>query len=328
MDYERRRILSAGAALAGTGMLGLAPRLANAADPLRVGVLIPGSKSDKGFMQSGYDGLVAAQAKHGAQLKVSTIENVKDAEMEQAFTALASKSALVIGVGGQCQAAITRIAPRFPKVRFSIAGSAGGDVPSNVAQYDPRQAEIAFMAGAGAALLSKTGAVSYVGGFEIPAIVNAGKEFGNGAKYVKPDIRYFSTLTGDFDDITKAKEATLSAISQGADIHYHILNSGLRGIEQAATEKGTHIIGGYSNYCGINPLYVAYSVSGIGYQVQWAIDRFMAGDWQPGVTSFGLAKGPQASDFIICSGATPAITAKLNEIRQDLLAGKIKTLLG
>ena len=39
-----------------------------------------------------------------------------------------------------------------------------------------KQAEIAFVAGAAAAMLSENGAVSYVGGLEIPSIVNAGTE--------------------------------------------------------------------------------------------------------------------------------------------------------
>ena len=43
---------------------------AAAADPLKVGVLIPGSKSDKGWMESGYDGLRRAEKKHGDKIKV------------------------------------------------------------------------------------------------------------------------------------------------------------------------------------------------------------------------------------------------------------------
>jgi len=68
-----------------------------------------------------------------------------------------------------------------------------------------RQAEIAFVAGAAAAMLSKSGAVSYVGGLEISAIVNAGKEFGHGAKYVNANIKFFENYTGDFDDVGKAR---------------------------------------------------------------------------------------------------------------------------
>jgi basic membrane protein A len=255
------------------------------------------------------------------------IENINYADMDQALTNLATSNDLVIGVGGQTQAAVYKIAKRFPKVKFSIVGGNEAEALPNVAGYDVKQAEIAFAAGAAAAMLSKNGAVSYVGGLEIPSIVNAGKEFGNGAKYVNANIKYFENYTGDFDDVAKSKEATLAAIAQGADVHYHILNLGLRGMEQAAKDKSTHIIGSYTDRCGSDPLYVAYSITGVGYQVQYAIDQAVSGEWKPGYKEFGLHMGPQASDMIICGG-TPEQKAKLDEIKKDILAGKIKVLKG
>lgn len=302
-----------------------APR-AVAEGPLRVGVLIPGSKSDKGWMESGYDGLKRAEAKHGAKVKVSFVENVKFADMEQALTMLATKSDLVIGVGGQTEASVRKVAKRFAKVKFSVVGGNKGSQDQNVAQYDVRQAEIAFVAGAAAAMLSKNGAVSYVGGLEIPAIVNAGKEFGKGAKFVKPDIKYFESYTGDFDDVAKSKEATLAAIAQGADVHYHILNLGLRGMEQAAREKSTHIIGSYTDRCGTDPLYVAYSITGVGYQVEYAIDQLVAGTWKAEFKPFGLKMGPKSSDLKVCGGLSAEQLKKLDQIKADILAGKIQTL--
>lgn len=298
-----------------------------AADPVTIGVLLPGSKSDKGWMESGYDGLVAAQKAQGAKIKVQMIENINYADMEQALTNLASKNKLVIGVGGQTQAAVLKIAKRFPKTNFSIVGGNKGESLPNVAGYDVKQAEIAFVAGAAAALLSKNGAVSYVGGMEIPSIVNAGKEFGNGAKYINPSIKYFENYTGDFDNVAKSKEATLAAIAQGADVHYHILNLGLRGMEQAAKEKGTKIVGSYTDRCGSDPLYPAYSITGVGYQVQYAIKEFVGGTWKAGYKPFGLAMGPEASDMVVC-GATPQVKAKLDEIKKAIGEGKIKVLEG
>ncbi|MGZ9810882.1 BMP family protein [Pseudoroseicyclus sp. H15] len=292
-----------------------------------VGVLIPGSTSDKGWMESGYDGLVAAQAEHGDLLKVQMIENISDADMEQALTQLAMANDLVIGVGGQTQQAVFKIAARFPDTSFSIVGGNEGQEAPNVAGYDVKQAEIAFVAGAAAALMSETGAVSYVGGAEIPSIVNAGEEFGAGARYINPDIRYFEAYTGDFDDVAGSKEATLAAINQGADVHYHILNLGLRGMEQAAAENGTHIIGSYSDYCGVDPLYIAYSITGVGYQVEYAIDQLVEGTWEPGYKPFGLAMGSEASDMVVCN-SDPEVEAELEEIMQKLLAGDIETLEG
>ena len=107
-----------------------------AADPVTIGILIPGSKSDKGWMESGYDGMVAAQKGMGDKIKVQMIENINYADMEQALTNLASKNKLVIGVGGQTQAAVLKIAKRFPKTMFSIVGGNKGEALPNVAGYD------------------------------------------------------------------------------------------------------------------------------------------------------------------------------------------------
>jgi basic membrane protein A len=255
------------------------------------------------------------------------IENINYADMEQALTNLATSNALVIGVGGQTQAAVYKIAKRFPRTKFSIVGGNEAEALPNVAGYDVKQAEIAFVAGAAAAMLSKTGGVSYVGGLEIPSIVNAGKEFGKGAKSINASIKYFENYTGDFDDVAKSKEATLAAIAQGADVHYHILNLGLRGMEQAAKEKSTHIIGSYTDRCGSDPLYVAYSITGVGYQVQYAIDEMVKDSWKPGYKEFGLKMGPEASSMVVCGG-TPAQKTKLEEIMKDIMAGKITVLKG
>lgn len=300
---------------------------ASAAAPLTVGFLLPGSKSDRGFMENGYSGLQAAQSEYGDKIKVQSIENIKDADIEQGLNDLASLNALVVGVGGQTQAGIIKVARRFPKVKFALAAGTRTDPLPNLAVYDPLQAQVAYLAGATAAMLSKTGVVSYVGGLEIPAIVDAGKEFGNGAQAINPQIKYIENYTGDFDDVAKAKETTLAAISRGADIHYHILNLGLVGLEQAARESGTHIIGSYTNYCGTDPLYVAYSITGVGFLVKYAIDNVIAGSWVPGYKPFGLQMGPKASDMIICNGTTYQ-KAKLEELKKKILSGEIKTLNG
>ncbi len=278
-------------------------------------------------MESAYDGMKAAEKKHGDKVSVKFIENVKFGDMEQ----------VLVDAGRQERAGDRHRRPdpglglqggakRFPKVKFAIiGGNADPKKPDNVSGYDVRQAEIAFVAGASAAMLSKTGGVSYVGGLEIPAIKNAGIEFGKGAKYINPNIKYFESYTGDFDDVAKAKEATLAAIAQGADIHYHILNLGLRGMEQAAREKGTHIIGSYTDRCGTDPLYVAYSITGVGFQVEYAMEQAAAGTWKPEFKPFGLAMGPKSSDMVICR-RTPEQKAKIEEIKKDLLSGKIKVL--
>ena len=298
-----------------------------AADPLAVGVLLPGSRSDKGWMESGYDGLVAVQKRLGSKIKVQMIENISNADMEQALTTLAQKNKLVVGIGGQTQAALMKVAKKFPKVNFAVIGGNRDESLPNVSGYDVKQAQIAYVVGAAAAMMSKTGAISYIGGLEIPPIVNTGTEFGNGAKSINPAIKVFTSYTGDFDDVAKSKEGTLAAIAQGADIHYHILNLGLRGMEQAAKEKGTKIIGSYTDRCGTDPLYIGYSITGVGYLTEYAIEQSVAGTWKAGYKAFGLAMGPKASGISICGGS-PEMMKKLEKIQKDILDGKIKVLEG
>ena len=68
--FDRRGFLAGTAGAAGLVMLGGLGAPARAAGPLNVGVLIPGSKSDKGWMESGYDGMKAAEKKLGDKVSV------------------------------------------------------------------------------------------------------------------------------------------------------------------------------------------------------------------------------------------------------------------
>jgi basic membrane protein A and related proteins len=331
MSISRRNFLAstaAGAAFAGAASF--APIFdpnAVAAEPVGIGILFPGTTKDRGWMQSGYEGVEAAKAAHKGEISVSFVENTPMSDYEQALTSLANKSKLVIAAGGQCQADTEKVASRFPKVNFVVIGGAREDASKpNVAIYDVRQAEVAYLAGAAAALLSKSGTISFIGGLEIPPIVNAATEFGNGAKSINPSIKYVQAMTGDFDDVAKAKEAALAAAASGADIHYAALTLGMRGLEQAISEKGGHIIGSYSDKCGLDPRYIAFTITGVGFMMETAISETLVGTWQPNpFRPFGLKAGHKASGIVVCN-ATSEIKAKLDQIEQDLISGKIKTL--
>ena len=58
-----------------------------------------------------------------------------------------------------------------------------------------------------------------------------------------------------------------------------------------------------------------------------AIEQLEKGQWQPGYKAFGLAMGPKASGMVICK-STPATDAKLKQIEDDILSGKIKVSEG
>lgn len=316
----------AGAALCALPLM----RAVLAQETRNIGVLIPGSIADKGYMESAYTGYKDAERGLAGKARFQLIENINYADMEQVFVQLASKNEFVVACSGASQGAMIKVARRFPNVKFSLCGGAklASDVTPNVAQFDARQAEIAFVVGAAAALLSKSGTIAYVGGQEIPSIVNSGKEFANGAHLVNPNIKVIQTLTGNFDDVAKAKEATLAAAGQGADVAFHILNRGLQGFEQAAREKGIRIIGGVLPRCGNDAIYTAWAKTNVGFMLESAVQAYVTGKWTPGSSAFGLKAGPNASDVVLCGTEPPAVSARLEQIKKDIVAGKIVTLEG
>ncbi|MBJ7330153.1 MAG: BMP family protein [Solirubrobacteraceae bacterium] len=299
---------------------------AESAKPLTVGVLIPGFKNDGGYMQSAYEGLQRAEKEHGDKIKISMIENVASADMPQALQNLASQNKVVISVGGQTDEALKTVVPSFPDVTFSELGGPN-DSSENKSSYDPKQAEIAYVAGVAAALSSKTGKIQFVAGLEAPPIVNTATEFANGAKHAKPDIKVLPpAYTGDFEDVAKSKEAALAGIAQGADVQYQILNTGLKGLAQAAKEKGTLIIGGpLPKECKEGDGYLGHTRSDIGVSLEYTIDSVLDGTWKGVDKPFGLNSDTGAADFTLCSG-DPKVQAKIDETIADIKSGKIKTI--
>lgn len=112
-DMRRRDFLH----LAGSGALGGAHLLASsrafAADLIPVGVIIPGSTSDRGWMQSGYTGMLKVEKDLADKIKITSITDVSMADMEQALTSLAMSNSLVVGAAANAKRPGTRSRSAF-----------------------------------------------------------------------------------------------------------------------------------------------------------------------------------------------------------------------
>ncbi|WNI24397.1 BMP family protein [Streptomyces sp. ITFR-16] len=295
---------------------------------LRVGVLFAGSVSDQGFMQSAHLGYLRARKAHADRVKLSAVEQIPAADYEAPLVRFAGSSDLVISLGGQTDASVRKVAPRFPKVRFvEIGGPADGKPLANLGLYDPQQAQAAFLSGASAALLSEKGSVGFVGGAELPAIVNAAKEFANGAKAAKPGVRVLPPqYPGDFNDVAKAKQSALADFGAGADVLGQVLNLGQKGLAQAAVQRGGKIVGGpIPAECGSDPAYAGYVRTDIGAEIEYAVAHALDGTWKAENVKFGLTADHPASDLVVC-GADAATKQKLDRLKEQIATGKITTL--
>jgi basic membrane protein A len=297
---------------------------AGGAKVLKVGLLIPGSISDGGYMESAYNGYESIKKKFDDKVDITYVEKVAPADYQQALVQFASVDDLVISIGGQTDADVRQVAPQFPDVKFVEVGGPP-DTLANLAMYDPAQGQIAYAAGALAALTSKTGKVGFVAGIEIPPIVATADAFAKGAKAAKPGVTVLPPqYTGDFSDVAKSKQAALADISAGADVLYQILNEGLQGLVQAAKETDTHLIGGpLPQDCGTGSPYVGSSKSDIGTAAEYAVQEALAGSWKAASVTFDLDNPVNASGMVYCADVPTAVKDKVNAVLKDLASGKV-----
>lgn len=317
-------ILAAASALAlGTTACGSAGDAGNG-DALSVGVFLPGSINDTGFMQSGYKGFERIQETYGDKIDVSYVEQVATADYQQALQRFASQNDLVISVGGQTDADVRKIAPQFPDVKFvEIGGPSDAEPMPNLAYYDPQQAEAEFLSGAAAAAVSETGTVGFVGGVELPAIVNAAIAFGNGARFARPDVEVLSPqYVGDFNDPAKAKQAAGTAYASGADVLGQIVNLGKQGMEQAAAESGNQLNGGPIPGACDDGVYAGYVRTDIGTEIEYAVSSVLDGTWAAEQVPFGVTTDKGGSEFITCS-TDPAVAKAVSDAEAAIVAGTV-----
>jgi basic membrane protein A len=287
-----------------------------------------GGKFDRSFNQSAYEG--AEKFKRDTGIAYREFEITNAAQREQAFTQFARRgAAIIVGTGFTQASAIEKVAKQFPQVKFAIIDSVV-DLP-NVLSINFREQESSFLCGMAAALVSKTGKIGFVGGMDIPLIRKFALGYLEGAKYVNPSIEVFQNMTGTtpaaWNDPTKGAELAKSQFGRGADVVFHAAGGTGLGVMQAAKDAGLLSIGCDSNQDYIHPGSVLTSaVKRVDVAVHKVFMDAKNGTWKAGQISLGLAE--QGVDYSLDEHnrklITPAIEARLNQAKADIIAGKIK----
>jgi basic membrane protein A and related proteins len=292
---------------------------------ITIAIVLPSSKDDKAFSQSGYEGVSAAAKKSGG--KVIFQENVAVASAQEAIRNLASqKPTVVISLGGQFADAIAAVAPSFPDVQF--VGVNGVKTGANLSSWSLAEGEVAYLAGI--LVAGENAGVKKIG--RVAGITIAPLKFGtagfiDGARSVDPKIDYVNTFTGNMDDVAKAKEATLAAANAGAKFIYTGMNNGLVGQEAAADEAGIQLINNTTNKCKdpkTGVIYFAAVNSSTSFATEQIGNLLAAGTFKAGSARSNL-EFPDAFGVILCSGKPKDTTAKLlADAEKKLIAGEIK----
>ena len=292
-----------------------------------------GGLGDKSFNDAAHRGLVKAEKELGIGFRY--VEPGDGSDRESALRQLASQgNALVIGVGFIFSDDIRKLAEEFPDTKFACidySAMPGQTLPANLSGLRFREQEGSFLVGAIAGLTTKSAAVGFVGGMDIPLIHKFEAGYRAGVEHVCPDCDVYSTYAGTepkaFSDPIAGKELSLAQFAKGADVIFHASGKTGTGVFNAAKAEGKWAIGVDSDQFHEMPCCVLTSmIKKVDVAVFETVRDVTQGRFQGGVREFGLQEG--GVDFVYDDNNRDRISNELVErlksLRQEIVSGQIE----
>ena len=198
-------------------------RIPYEARQVTVGVVLIGSKVDRGWNESHYDGIVNACKEYGCAVKVREYvhESADEGAFYEAVEGLIGEGANVIfltsfGYGTY----MDRIAAKYPNVAFFCI-SGHGKAP-NSTSYFARLYQVRYLAGIVAGATTKTGVLGYVAAMPNSQTNRGINAYALGMRKANPQAKLVVRFTGSWDDENAQKESVNRLAAAGADvITYH-----------------------------------------------------------------------------------------------------------
>lgn len=291
---------------------------------LKVALALTGPKTDGGWNQVAYEGVMMAVDILDAEMVFS--ENVKASDYERLIRDYAKNgNDVVIGHGYEFSDAISKVAEEFPDIYFLITSTTLTN-EKNLGSLNNNYNEAGFLQGAFAALMTKSNIVGAIGGMEIPPIVGELKGFSAGAKYINSNIKVLSAYTGSFDDANKAKEQALAMIAQGSDLVMTDADHAGKGVYIAAEEKGVWSIGSIkSEYEEYPKNLISCATVDLAKAIFQTLKQIDEGEYEAKFELFGIKQGIVTFDYNpkLDSNVPIEVKSKIEEITKKLQSGEI-----
>ena len=226
--------------------------------PEKIAALFMGPVTDQSWNQMGFEGIKKAKTDCGVDYAYT--ESVKQTEFEETYRNYAHQGfKTIIGHSGTFTDAAKKIAPEFPDVNFIVINAITGN-GKNQSGIASDYWQMGYLAGAAACQMTKTNKVAIVTAEKFPMVEPSFASFPLGAKSCGKDVTTETVLTGSFDDVNKAYEATTALAAKGVDVVWHQLDSADQGVFSAAQDKGIFTIGLYGDQSSKSPKTVIASV--------------------------------------------------------------------
>jgi len=285
---------------------------------------------DKSFNDLAFEGAKKAESDLAIELKV--VEPIDLASTEGLLRDLAKAgNHIVIGVGFDMLEPMNTVAQEFKDTKFAII-DAVVDQP-NVQSLVFKEHEGSFLVGALAALMTETDKVGAIPAMDIPFLNRFTAAYEQGAKHINPDIQVVVQPIGSdfssFNDPGKAKNIALSMYSQDIDIIYPVAGGSGTGLFEAAKEVNKYAFGINSNQDYMaEGLVLTSMMKRVDVAVFNAIKDAVDSTFEGGVKEFGLSNdGVGVTEMEFTKDIVgEANIKKIEEIKQDIIAGKIKVI--
>lgn len=293
----------------------------SAESEFKVALLTPGPVSDQGWSAMAYDGLKGIESEMKARVDNQEALGPKIKDSMRSYARQGYR--LVFGHGFEYNAVGVEVAKEFPNTVF--VSSSGGETAVNAGAFRFYLEQGFYLCGYMAGMMSKTGTVAMIGGDKVPSIQSTFMAFKAGAEAAKPDIKVIETFTLDGKDVAKAKQATLTAIGQGADFVIHQANAAAQGVFDACKEKSVYSFGANLDQNSAGPTVIASAVIVAKPAFLELAQQVKAGTYKGQVSLFGMDKG--AIDFILnpalADKVPDEVKAKLDELKKQIVDGTL-----
>jgi basic membrane protein A and related proteins len=249
-----------------------------------------GGLGDRSFNDSAYRGLVRSRRELGAYVQV--LQSRSAADYQPNLIALTNLHFnMIYAIGFLMGLDLDQVAKANPKQQYAIIDAVVDD--PNVVSLTFREQDGSFLAGALAAMVSKTHHIAFLGGQDIPLIEKFQAGYEAGAREVDPSIRVDAKYAGSFDDVAAGQELSEILFNGGADIIFDAAGkAGLGTIEAVKTRSGDFAIGVDSNQDDLAPGKVLTSmVKKIDVAVYDVAKAMQDGHPMHGHVVFGLKDG-------------------------------------
>jgi basic membrane protein A len=292
---------------------------------LRVGMVTDvGGLGDRSFNDSAYAGLM--RAKTDLHVNTTVLQSHSAADYAVNMTVLANKEYdEIFAIGFLMANDVSDVAARYPTRHFTII-DAVVDAP-NVTSVTFKEEEGSFLAGALAAMTTKTKTIAFLGGIDIPLLRKFEAGYAAGAREVDPSVKVLVKYVGSFDDPAAGKELSGVLYDEGADIIYVAAGkAGIGAIDQVRGRAGDYVIGVDSDQDGMLPGKILTSmIKRVDVGVYRVIAQAVKHGAQPRHLILGLKDGGVGlSPFTYThSVVTPAKIAVLDRLRAAIVAGRL-----